>query len=93
MYGNIGTTKFDNPLNTDQMIFGLVEMLAAVTPDNADALKNTLMGAGVAVDLLEKIKNAMGKNQRTLFDTSMDRNDPIAWGGAGPDDKPQRYGE
>ena len=93
LYGNIGTTKFDNPLNTDQMIFGLVEMLAAVTPDNADALKNTLMGAGVAVDLLEKIKNAMGKNQRTLFDTSMDRNDPIAWGGAGPDDKPQRYGE
>jgi hypothetical protein len=84
LYGNIGVTKNTNPLNTDQIVFGVMEMLSQVTPGNIDALKNTLLGVMVCDSLLTKIQNRFGGN-KSLFDTTMDRNDPIVWGGTGPD--------
>ena len=82
LYGNIGTTKFDNPYNTDQMIYGMLEMLAQVTPDNIDALKNTLLGQFALPTMLDKIKTALVLITGKL-NTGQDRNDPHVWGDAG----------
>jgi hypothetical protein len=84
LYGNIGTTKYDNPFFTDQMVYGVLEMLAQVTPGNADALGNTLLGSQVLNGLLDKIRAQFASILR-LGNTAMDRNDETAWGAAGPD--------
>ena len=57
LYGNIGTTKNNTPFSTDQMIYGILEMLAQITPSNIDALAGTLLGNSVLTGLLTKINN------------------------------------
>lgn len=89
LYGNLQTTKYNNPFNTDQMVFGLLELLAQVNPQNIDALSNTITGGLIASGLLAKLMGKFGTN-RSLFDTGMDRNDPGVWGSAGPDAVPDR---
>lgn len=83
LYGNIGTTKYDNPYMTDQMLYGLMEMLGQVNADNIDALKQTLLGEFVATNLLDKIKNIITTITGKI-NTGMDRNDPVVWGDSGP---------
>jgi hypothetical protein len=61
IYGQIGATKYENPFNTDQMIYGTLEMLGQVTPMNISALGNTLIGSAVLPNLLTKINNAFGQ--------------------------------
>jgi len=61
IYGQIGATKYENPFNTDQMIYGTLEMLGQVTPMNIKALENTLLGSAVLPNLLTKINNAFGQ--------------------------------
>lgn len=87
LYGNIVTTKFTNPFATDQMIFGVLELLAQVTNQNIEALMKTVTGGLIANGLLKKILSKFSEN-RSLYDTRIDRNDPDAWGGVGPGSKP-----
>jgi GH24 family phage-related lysozyme (muramidase) len=61
IYGQIGATKYENPFNTDQMVYGTLEMLGQVTPMNIKALGNTLLGSAVLPNLLTKINNAFGQ--------------------------------
>lgn len=89
LYGNIQTTKYTNPFNTDQMVYGVLELLAQVTNQNIEALMQTMTGGLIASGLLAKLLEKFGSS-RSLFDTSMDRNDPVAWGGSGPDAVPDR---
>jgi hypothetical protein len=106
LYGDLVTTKNDNPFNTDKMVYGLLELLAQVTPGNITALLETVTGGIIAGDLLSLLQQiyasgASGglagldpasfstiRSRRNLLDTSMDRNDPAAWGATGPDAKP-----
>ena len=88
LYGDLKTTKYTNPFNTDQMIFGLVELLAQVTNQNVEALMKTITGGLIANGLLEQMLTKF-KTARSLYDTSPDRNDPTAYGGVGPDAKPR----
>jgi GH24 family phage-related lysozyme (muramidase) len=107
LYGDLITTKNDNPFNTDKMVYGLLELLAQVSPNNISALLQTVTGGIIAGDLLYLLQQiyaagAVGglagidpamftsiQTRRNLFDTSMDRNDPAAWGNTGPDAKPR----
>ena len=57
LYGNIGTTKNNTPFGTDQMIYGILEMLSQITPSNIDALAGTLLGDSVLSGLLTKINS------------------------------------
>jgi len=84
LYGNIGNTKYDNPYNTDQMIYGIIELLGQVSPANLDALRNTMLGMYVLPELLKNIKTIINKITGVI-DTAMDRNSPNVWGDAGPD--------
>ena len=84
LYGNIGTTKFNTPFFTDQMVYGVLEMLAQVTPGNINGLANTLIGANVMSGLLAKF-NTVFEQLIKVTDTSMDRNIIAPWGAAGPD--------
>ena len=84
LYGNIGTTKYDNPFNTDQMVYGTLEMLSQITPSNIDALGATLLGSIGISGLLAKF-SAVFKQLLQAGDTSMDRNIIAPWGGSGPD--------
>ena len=106
LYGNVITSKYNNPFNTDQMIYGLLEMLGQVNFQNIQAMLNTITGGIFGESIVTAIRNfyiaaAAGQvpgvnpndfNQafarRSLFDTTMDRNDPAAWGGTGPDSIP-----
>jgi hypothetical protein len=82
LYGNIQTTKYTNPFNTDQMIYGVLELLAQVTNQNVEALMQTITGGLIANGLLEKIMTQF-QTSRSLYDTRMNRNDPSAYGGVG----------
>ena len=84
LYGSIGTTKYDNPFLTDQMVYGMLEMLSQVTPANIDALGTTLLGSQVLAPLLSKIGNQFQAILKTMK-TGMDRNETTGWGGSGPD--------
>ena len=84
LYGSIGTTKYDNPFLTDQMVYGMLEMLSQVTPSNVDALGTTLLGSQVLAPLLDKIRNQFQAILKTMK-TGMDRNETTGWGGSGPD--------
>ena len=56
LYGNIITTKFNNPFNTDQMVYGILELLAQVSGiANIDALIKTITGA-MASGLLTQLQ-------------------------------------
>lgn len=83
IYGNLGTTKGTNPYLTDQMVYGMAEMLSMVNPSNLEKLKNTVLGKGALIDLLTDIKSLINTITGSL-DTSMDRNDPVVWGDSGP---------
>ena len=87
LYGNLQTTKYSNPFNTDQMVFGLLELLAQVNPQNITALMNTVTGGLIANGLLAQLMSKFGTS-KSLFDTSMDRNEPGTWGTTGPDTVP-----
>jgi hypothetical protein len=107
LYGDLITTKNDNPFNTDKMVYGLLELLAQVTSSNIPGLLQTVTGGIIAGDLLyllqqiystgsmtgfENIDSSLFttiRTRRNVFDTSMDRNDPAAWGNTGPDAKPK----
>ena len=89
LYGNLQTTKYTNPFNTDQMVYGVLELLAQVTDQNIDSLLQTITGGLIASGLLAELMTHFG-TRRSLFDTGMDRNDPAAWGGVGPDAVPDR---
>ena len=82
LYGNIGATKYDNPYMTDQMLYGMMEMLGQINNENIDALKQTLLGEFALPNLLDKIK-AMITAITGKLNTGMDRNDPVVWGDSG----------
>lgn len=82
LYGDIKATKYTNPFMTDQMIYGVLELLAQVTNQNIEALMNTITGGLIANGLLEKLLTQF-QTARSLYDTSMNRNDPTAFGAAG----------
>lgn len=83
IYGNVGTSKSNNPLNTDKMVYGVVEMMEYVTASNVDQLGQTLLGHYVMKNFLSDIRDLIRGISNTL-DTSMDRNDPQVWADAGP---------
>jgi len=89
LYGDIQTTKYTNPFNTDQMIFGVLELLAQVTNQNIDALMRTITGGLIAGGLLSKLMAKFG-TRRSLYDTGTNRNDPVVWGDAGPGGAPYK---
>jgi len=82
LYGNIGATKYDNPYMTDQMLYGMMEMLGQINDQNIDALKQTVLGQFALPDLLDKIKS-MIVNISGKLKTGIDRNDPVVWGDSG----------
>jgi len=84
LYGDIGTTKYDNPFSTDQMVYGVLEMLSQITPSNIDALGSTLLGSISLGGLLSKF-SAVFNQLMQVSNTSMDRNITAPWGGSGPD--------
>ena len=86
LYGDLSTTKYTNPFNTDQMIYGVLEMLAQLTNQNIDALMKTVTGGLIANGLLARLMQQFGTS-RSIYDTRMSRNDPEAWGGTGGDAK------
>jgi hypothetical protein len=83
LYGNIGVTKNTNPFYTDELVYAVVEAMGAVNPGSIDFLMQSSIGQTVLSDFLVIIANRF-KNINTVFDTRMDRNDPGAYGGAGP---------
>lgn len=82
LYGNIGATKYDNPYMTDQMLYGMMEMLGQIDNENIDALKQTLLGQYALSNLLDKIKSMIAAISGKLK-TGIDRNDPVVWGDSG----------
>jgi hypothetical protein len=82
LYGNIGATKYDNPYMTDQMLYGMIEMLGQIDNENIDALKQTLLGQYALSNLLDKIKSMIAAISGKLK-TGIDRNDPVVWGDSG----------
>jgi GH24 family phage-related lysozyme (muramidase) len=84
LYGDIGTTKYNNPFLTEQMTYGMLEMLSQITPTNIEGLRNTLLGNKVLVNLLKKMGNVYDQLLQ-VTNTGMDRNITAPWGGAGPD--------
>ncbi|NDB57130.1 hypothetical protein EB001_01580 [bacterium] len=84
LYGDIGTTKYSNPFATEQMTYGMLEMLAQLTPSNIEGLRNTLLGNKVLSNLLKKMGNVYDQLLQ-ISNTGMDRNVIAPWGGAGPD--------
>jgi hypothetical protein len=89
LYGDISTTKYTNPFNTDQMIFGVLELLAQVTNQNIEALMRTITGGLIAGGLLSKLLAKFG-TRRSLYDTGNSRNDPAVWGDSGPGANPYK---
>jgi len=85
IYGNIGITKNSTPFATHQMVYGMIELLAQVTPDNIDSLRQTLLGRYALDGLLSNIQATINSITAAL-DTRMDRNDPAVWGDSGPAD-------
>lgn len=84
LYGDIGTTKYSNPFLTEQMTYGMLEMLAQITPQNIEGLRNTLLGNKVLSNVLKKLGNVYDQLLQ-VTNTGMDRNIIAPWGGAGPD--------
>jgi len=84
LYGDIGTTKYETPFFTDQMVYGMLEMLGQITPNNIDALKQTLLGSVALGGFLDKLR-AFFTTILNNTNTAMDRNEINAWGGSGPD--------
>lgn len=84
LYGDIGTTKYNNPFFTDQMVYGMLEMLGQITPVNIDALSSTLIGSAVLSGFMVKLRGVFQQLLRQT-NTGMDRNIVAAWGGSGPD--------
>jgi GH24 family phage-related lysozyme (muramidase) len=84
LYGDIGTTKYENPFMMDQMTYGMLEMLSQLTPTNIDGLRNTLLGSTVMRNLLPKL-GVIFDQLLQVTDTGMDRNIVAPWGAAGPD--------
>ena len=83
LYGDIGVTKNNNPFYTDEIVYGVTELLGVLNAANADALLNTKLGGVVVVDFLTMVANKY-KAQGSVFDTGMDRNVPGVFGGTGP---------
>ena len=84
LYGSIGTTKFNTPFFTDQMIYGVLEMLGQLTPNNIDGLASTLLGSGVLSGFFDKIR-VIFEQVLQQTNTGLNRNEINAWGAAGPD--------
>jgi hypothetical protein len=84
LYGDIGTTKYETPFFTDQMVYGMLEMFGQITPNNVDALKQTLLGGIALGSFLDKLRAFFGAILNNT-NTGMDRNIYNAWGGSGPD--------
>ena len=82
LYGEIVTSKNDNPFNTDQMIYGVLELLQEITRDSILSLMETITGKLLAIDLLEKLLKKFNV-KKTEHNTGMDRNDPTSWGDTG----------
>jgi hypothetical protein len=87
LYGKIGVTKLDTPFYTDEIIYGVAELLGDVNAGTIEALQNTYLGKTVLSELLTRFANRF-KPINTVFDTRMDRNDPSTYGGAGPGTDP-----
>lgn len=83
LYGKIGVTKLDTPFHTDEIIYGIAELLGEVNAGTIDTLQNTYLGKTVLSELLTRFANRF-KPINTAFDTRMDRNDPSTYGGTGP---------
>jgi len=84
LYGDIGTTKYNTPFFTDQMVYGMLEMLSQVTPVNIDALASTLIGNAVLTGFMTKLR-VIFQQLLQQGNTGMDRNIVAPWGGSGPD--------
>ena len=84
LYGNIGTTKYNTPFFTDQMVYGVLEMLAQITPSNIDGLASTLLGSAVLPQFMDKLRTAFN-SILNITNTGLDRNINNSWGAAGPD--------
>ena len=78
------SAKYNNPFLTEQMTYGMLELLAQITPSNIEGLRNTLLGNKVLANLLKKMGNIYDQLLQ-VTDTGMDRNVIAPWGGAGPD--------
>lgn len=83
LYGQIITTKTENPFKTDEMIMGVLELLQETTRDTIFTLMETVTGKLLAIDLLDKIADKFNV-KRSQLNTGMDRNDPMSWGDVGP---------
>jgi len=83
LYGDIAFSKTSNPFNTEQMIYGVLELLQEVNKDNILSLMETVTGKLLAISLLKQLLVKFDI-KRTINDTGMDRNDPTAWGDSGP---------
>ena len=83
LYGQIITTKTENPFKTDEMISGVLELLYETTRDTIFSLMETVTGKLLAIDLLDKIADKFNV-KRSQLNTGMDRNDPTSWGDVGP---------
>ena len=88
LYGKIGVTKLATPFHTDEIIYGVAELLGEVNAGTIDALQNTYLGKSVLPELLTRFANRF-KPINTVFDTRMDRNDPSTYGGVGPGTDPR----
>ena len=87
LYGQIITTKTENPFKTDEMIMGVMELLQETTRDTIFSLMETVTGKLLAIDLLDKIADKFNV-KRSQLNTGMDRNDPMSWGDSGPGGMP-----
>ena len=83
LYGNIGTTKNDNPFQTEQMIYAVAEAMGDANASTVAALLETYLGQTVMKDMLARLANKF-RTLNTVNDTRMDRNDPASYGGIGP---------
>jgi GH24 family phage-related lysozyme (muramidase) len=83
LYGNIGTTKNENPFYTEQMIYAVAEALGDANASTVLALLETYLGRNVMLSILTRLANRF-RVMGTVADTTMDRNDPDTYGGVGP---------
>jgi hypothetical protein len=83
LYGNIGVTKNSNPFFTDEIIYGVAELMGEFNDSNVDFLLGTRVGSEVMASFLTKVANRY-KNINTVTETQLERDKLIPYGGVGP---------
>ena len=88
LYGDIGVSKNTNPFYTDELIYSVVEAMGVVNSSSIAFLQQSYIGGVALSDFLTNLANRF-RNNNTVLDTRMDRNDPGPYGGTGPGYNPQ----